>query len=214
MAMIWLKGSGIESVADLEGKTIAIPGVRFQRDFLEAVLDQAGLSLADVKLKSVSYYLESELIQGRADAIFGGSMNTEGKLLEARGLDPVAIPVTKLGVPDYDELVFVARRDRYEENPEAFQHLLEATVRGGAAVTERTGTATKAVVHAREGEIFVKATFAGVEEMAPRFSRSGAIDRAKLANLVDWMYDEGMIERRIPVSQLVAESGAAEPSEP
>ena len=35
--MIWLRGSGIESVADLKGKTIAYPGIPFQKDFLAAI---------------------------------------------------------------------------------------------------------------------------------------------------------------------------------
>jgi putative hydroxymethylpyrimidine transport system substrate-binding protein len=214
MAMIWLEGSGIDSIADLEGKTIAIPGVRFQELLLAAVLERAGLTLADVKLKRVSYYLESELIQGRADAIFGGSMNTEGKLLEAHGLKPVATPVAKLGIPDYDELLLVARRDRYAEDPEAFQRLAEETARGGAAAVERPGAATAAIIDHRKYEnsanprfpLHAGATRAGVEEVAPRLSRSGEIDRAKLKRLIDWMYAEGMIRRRWPVSALVAGS--------
>jgi putative hydroxymethylpyrimidine transport system substrate-binding protein len=211
MAMIWLEGSGIDSIADLKGKTIAIPGLRFQKLFLEAVLKRAGLTLADVKLKSVSYYLESELIEGRADAIFGGSMNTEGKLLEEHGLEPVATPVTKLGVPDYDELALIARRDRYDENPEAFQRLAEATARGGATVADRPGAATKAIIKHRKYEnssnpdapLHPQATRAGVEEAAPRFSRTGEVNTAKLERLVKWMYEEGMIERRWAVSELL-----------
>ncbi len=211
MAMIWLKGSGIDSVADLKGKTIAIPGIRFQKFFLEAVLKRAGLTLADVTLRSVSYYLESELVHGRADAIFGGSMNTEGRLLEAQGLEPVVTPVRKLGIPDYEELVLIARRDRQGEDPEAFQRLAEETARGGATVAKRPGLATRAVIHHREYEnssnpkapLHRQATRAGVEEMAPRFSRGGEIDRAKLKRLVDWMYEEGMIKRRWTVSELL-----------
>ncbi|HEU4462461.1 MAG TPA: ABC transporter substrate-binding protein [Solirubrobacterales bacterium] len=204
MAMIWLEGSGIDSVADLKGKTIAIPGISFQQRFLEAVLKGAGLTLEDVEVRSVAYDLESELAQGRADAIFGGSMNTEGKLLEAQGLAPVATPVTELGVPDYDEMVLIARRDRYAENPDLFQHLAEATARGAAETSERPGLAARSVVRVREGEVPLTPTRAGVEELAPRLSRTGEIDRAKLKRLVDWMYEEGMIERRWSPAQLVA----------
>jgi putative hydroxymethylpyrimidine transport system substrate-binding protein len=42
-AMIWLKGTGIDRLADLRGKTIAYPGVPFQRDLLETALARAGL---------------------------------------------------------------------------------------------------------------------------------------------------------------------------
>jgi putative hydroxymethylpyrimidine transport system substrate-binding protein len=212
MAMIWLKGSGIDSIADLKGKTIAFPGVRFQKFFLEAVLEHAGLKPSDVKFYGASYYLESELIQGRADAIFGGSSYTEGQLLKAHGLEPVVTPVRKLGIPDYDELIFIARRDRYAKEAETYQRLLEATVRGGAEVANKPGAATKAIIAHRKYEnssrpnfpLHPKPTQAGVEEIAPLFSHSGEIDRAKLKRLVDWMYEEGMIKRRWRVSQLIA----------
>jgi putative hydroxymethylpyrimidine transport system substrate-binding protein len=207
MAMIWLKGSGIHDIADLKGKTIAIPGVRFQKDFLEAVLARGGLTLADVKLKLVSYFLESELVHGRADAIFGGSKNTEGRRLEAVGLDPVVIPVTKLGIPGYDELVFVARRDRYAKDPHLFQQLAQATARGGASVAGEPGVATKAIGMAEKTKIPTAPTLAGVREMAPRFSRSGHIDPARFQRLADWMYEQGMIERRWQASELLAGPG-------
>src|SRR6478672_3345726 len=212
MAMIWLKGSGIDSVADLKGKTIAYPGIRFQKDFLEAALERAGLTPGDVKIKSVSYYLESELIHHRADAIFGGSAYIEGKLLEAHGLEPVVTPARKLGIPDYDELVLITRRDRYAEDPRSFQSLTEATTRGGMTVADRPGAATKAIVHQKEYEdsarpnlpIHRKTIRAGVEEIAPRFSHTGEINRVKLQRLVDWMYARGMIKRKWQASELLA----------
>src|SRR6478672_998765 len=107
MAMIWLKGSGIDSVADLKGKTIAYPGVPFQKDFLEAVLNRDGLTLDDVKVREGGYGMVALLAEGKVDATFGGSGNVEGAALEAHGLEPVVTPATELGVPDYDELVFV-----------------------------------------------------------------------------------------------------------
>jgi len=203
MAMIWLEGSGIHDIADLKGKTIAIPGIRFQKDFLEAVLARGGLTLADVNLKSVSYFLESELVHGRADAIFGGSMNTEGRRLQARGLDPVVTPVGKLGIPDYDELILVARRDRYAKDRELFQRLVRGTTRGNASVGELPGSATKAIGNAEKTKIPPAPTFAGVKEMAPHLSRTGRIDPERLQHLADWMYAQGMTERRWQASELL-----------
>ena len=48
-AMIWLRKSRIRSLADLRGKTIAIPGLSFQEEFLRAALEQGGLALSDVE---------------------------------------------------------------------------------------------------------------------------------------------------------------------
>ena len=38
-AMIWLEKSHIGGIADLKGKTIAIPGLPFQKSFLQSILD-------------------------------------------------------------------------------------------------------------------------------------------------------------------------------
>ena len=63
------------------------------------------------------------LIAGRADAMFGGFLNVEGVDLAERGLDPRVVPVDRLGVPTYDELVLVADGDRLREDPEPIRRL-------------------------------------------------------------------------------------------
>jgi putative hydroxymethylpyrimidine transport system substrate-binding protein len=203
LAMIWPEGSGIDEIADLKGKTIAYPGVPFQKDFLEYVLKGAGLSLGDVKLEDVGFDLVPALASGRADAIFGGSGNEEGILLKARGLDPVITEATDLGIPDYDELVLIARPDRYAKDPELFQRILDASIRGNQASGEEPEAAAEAIVDQSFGEAPLKPNQAGVEATAPLLSETGEVDEARLEDLIDWMYEQGMIERRLPVSALL-----------
>lgn len=177
MAMIWLGKSGIDGIADLRGKTIAYPGVLFQRKLLEAVLAKAGLTLADVKLKRVDFELVPALVSGRADAIFGGSWNVEGVELKTRGLKPVIRPVTELGIPDYDELVVIGRTDRVAKDPEMFRRFLAAATHGVEAAVEDPETATDAIAqYASEyGEVNRKALRAGVEATLPLLSTTGRL---------------------------------------
>lgn len=177
MAMIWLKKSGIDGIAGLRGKTIAYPGVLFQKKLLEAVLAKAGLTLADVKLKRVDYKLVPALVSGRADAIFGGSWNVEGVELKTRGLKPVIRPVTELGIPDYDELVVIGRTDRVAKDPEMFRRFLAAATHGVEAAIEDPETATDAIAqYASEyGEVNRKALRAGVEATLPLLSTTGRL---------------------------------------
>ncbi len=128
-----------------------------------------------------------------------------GALLESRGLEPVIARVADLGVPAYDELVLIARRDHYEKNPALFERILRATVRGNEAAREDPETAAEAVVALSFGVAPQKGTEAGVEATGPLLSETGAIDRARLQRLIDWMYEEGMIERNVPTSTLLAE---------
>ena len=202
MAMIWLKGSGIDSVADLKGKTIAYPGVPFQKDFLEAVLNRDGLTLDDVKVREGGYGMVALLAEGKVDATFGGSGNVEGAALEAHGLEPVVTPATELGVPDYDELVFVTRRDRLARHRGLYRHFVELATEGTQAAKEDPAAGSKAVVAQYFGGTTPGGIRAGVEATLPLLSEDGQIDPARTADLIAWMYKEGMIQREPRVSRV------------
>jgi putative hydroxymethylpyrimidine transport system substrate-binding protein len=209
VAMIWLPDSGIETLADLKGKTIAIPGAPFQKDFLDYVLDSAGLTLADVKLKTVRFNSVQALADGRADAAFGTPWSTDGPKLESRGLEPVITKATELGIPPYEELALAMPRDSFARDPELYRRIVGVIARGAVAANEDPRAASEAVVDKTLELAPVKATEAGVEETAPMLSKTGDIDRAKLQRLVDWMYGQGMIRRKPPLSALVASDGQA-----
>jgi putative hydroxymethylpyrimidine transport system substrate-binding protein len=205
-AMIWLKKSNIGGIADLKGKTIAIPGLSFQRSFLESVLARGGLTLDDVKVMKVGNDLVPALVKGRADAIFGGSANLEGADLKARGLAPVFTPARALGIPDYEELVLVARADRTEEEPEVMRDFATATAHGATAAAERPKEALKALEFAgeRNPEIGLKARAEEVEQTIPLLSDTGHVDEKRLEGLVDWMFEQKMIQSKLPVETLLA----------
>lgn len=206
-AMIWLKKSGIRDIADLKGKTIAIPGVDFQEPLLETVLRRAGLTLADVKVKRVGYNLVSVLLKGRADATFGGSWNVEGAALEADGADPVIKPVRELGVPPYDELVVIARRDFVEGDPETARAFVEGLRRGVALERRDTAATVKVIEDTTESspESSPRATEAGVDATRPLLSATGKVDPQQLEELAAWMRDEGLIQREWPASSLIVD---------
>lgn len=206
-AMIWLKSSKIDGIADLKGRTIAVPGVPFQAGFLQTVLERAGLTLDDVKLKRVGYELVPALLAGQADAIFGGSWNIEGAELESLGETPVITRVQDLGVPDYEELVVVARSDLVAEEPELIRDFMSAVRRGTAAAVADPDAALKVIRTELESipppdrkmmEAQVKATL-------PLLSKSGRMNQDRAQQLVDWMHEEGLIEREWPVGRLLTD---------
>jgi putative hydroxymethylpyrimidine transport system substrate-binding protein len=204
-AMIWLKKSHIGGIADLKGKTIAIPGLPFQKAFLQSALARGGLTLDDVKVENVGYGLVPALVSGRADAIFGGSANTDGVRLEARGMEPVITPVQKLGIPDYDELVWIAPKDLVAEEPKLVRAFNWALGRGTAAALADPKSAAKEIDESVEStpESGLRTTEAEVKATFPLLSKSGYTDPDQASRLVDWMYEEGMIKRKPPVSELL-----------
>lgn len=203
--LIWLRRSGIHGVADLKGKTIAIPGLSFQRGMLEAILRRAGVSPRDVKIVKVRYGLAPSLISGRADATFGGYGYAEGIELEARGLAPVVTPVTSLGVPAYEELVWIARTDFAAEHAKAIRHFIAAIRRGTVAAAKQPLAAAELIGESPEAELLLSPSemAAGVEAAAPLLSRSGRMSLARANRLLAWMHAKGLIRRQMPASALL-----------
>lgn len=212
-AMIWLPKSGIESISDLKGKTVAIPGLPFQEDLLRSVLENAGLRLSDVKLKLVSYKSVQVLASGKADAIFGVSANVQGAELRALGLKPVITPVQNFGVPPYDELVLFARRDRAAGEPQLIRHVLAGLRRGTAAALRNPRRAVEVVQNGVEPnpDATPKGLRLGVEATLPLLSESGEMDPAQAEHLVDWMHSEGMLRKPLPVSELLSNEYLPQP---
>jgi putative hydroxymethylpyrimidine transport system substrate-binding protein len=150
-SLIWLKDSGIKDVRDLRGKTIATAGIPYQEAYLATILDRAGLSTGDVKTVDVQQGLLPAILFGRAQAMLGGFLNVEGVDLELRGKDPTVIPVDKLGIPTYDELVLVANSDTLDSKAEDIRLFLEALGRGTKAAAADPAGATRDILRAGKG---------------------------------------------------------------
>jgi putative hydroxymethylpyrimidine transport system substrate-binding protein len=204
-SMIWLGKSQIKEVSDLKGKTIGTAGLPIQEELLKSVLASAGLSLNDVKLKNSGYNMVPALAKGKVDAIFGASWNLEGIQLEELGLDPVVTKVQDLGIPDYDEYVVIARRDRLKKEPLLFRDFMAAVARGTETSIEDPDLAFEAVNEDVESDYRVtpKVRKPQVEATLPLLSESGEINPAQAEALIDWMHSEGMIKKKIPVSALL-----------
>lgn len=107
-----LDGKGIDSIADLKGKTIgtAISGGVGEAT-IGVMLEKAGLQADSVKIINVGWALSSSLAAGKVDAIYGGYRNFEMHQLAMEGFKGKAFFVEEEGVPPYDELVVVAKKD-------------------------------------------------------------------------------------------------------
>lgn len=212
-AMIWLEGAGIGDVADLKGRTIGIPGIPFFKDLLRIVLEGAGLTPGEVTVRPVGYRMVPALLKGEVDAIFGGSPNIEGVALASRGAEPVVKRVQDLGVPDYEELVVITREDRAAADPEVISSFMTAVKRGTAAAVRHPRAAAKLIDKSPETD--PRATLEEIEAQLkatlPLLSRTGRIDPEKAGGLLDWMREQGMIERAVPPSELFAEQDPPQP---
>jgi putative hydroxymethylpyrimidine transport system substrate-binding protein len=197
-SLIWLKESGIKGVGDLKGKTVATAGIPYQDAFLKTILGRVHLGPEDVKSVNVGFGLLPALVSGSAQAMLGGYSNVEGVDLRERGKAPVVTPVDQLGVPTYDELVFVANREKLEADPEKFRLFLAAVQRGTEAAAENPGAATTAITEANP-DLEPKLAAAEVKATLPLLSARtgkqpyGYMDPKEWEAFAGWMRDNGLI---------------------
>ena len=210
-SLIWLKASGIKGVGDLKGKTIATAGIPYQDAFLKTILARVKLSPENVKAVNVGFGLLPALVGGSAQAMLGGYSNVEGVDLRERGKAPVVTPVDKLGVPTYDELVFVANPNSLEDDPEKFRLFLAALQRGTEAAVEDPNAATKAITEANP-DLEPKLAAAEVKATLPLLGTGsgsrpyGYMDPKEWETFAGWMRDNDLIESLPQTSELLDNS--------
>lgn len=209
-ALISLQGSGINSIGDLKGKTIAMTGVPFQERFLEVALAQAGLARGDVTVETADYESVPALLSGRADAIFGAERNLELAELRVRGAHPVVVPFEDLGFPSFEELEVVARENFVAEEPETVAKFMSAVARGTAAALRNPEAAVKTVMNADQRDPRLRGLGRGVAEAQvratlPVLSVDGVMDTARTDELAEWMQGEGMTPRLVSAATLLDE---------
>jgi putative hydroxymethylpyrimidine transport system substrate-binding protein len=117
-SLIALGGSGVTSPAALRGRKVGITGIPTDDATLTTLLRSGGVERGDVRTVSVGFNLVTSLLSHKVDAILGGYRNVEGIQIEQEtGTRPVVLPVDRLGVPSYDELVVVANAKRLDSDP-------------------------------------------------------------------------------------------------
>ncbi|HEY6636205.1 MAG TPA: ABC transporter substrate-binding protein [Solirubrobacterales bacterium] len=206
-SLISLPDAGIASAADLDGKTVGTAGIPYQSDYLETILQTAGLADSAAKEVNVGLNLLPALIGGRVDAILGGFRNIEGVDLQLRGLAPRVVPVDQLGVPSYDELVLVARKSTVDDHPDAIRAFIEALARGTDYARAHPQEAANAVISAGMGldPMQTRAEVAATLPLLapPQGKPYGYVDPNAWRAYAEWMAGHDLISQARPTDQVL-----------
>lgn len=127
--------SPIQSLADLKGRSLGIPGEYGSSYFAAlAAIQEAGLAASEVSLTSIGYTQQAAISQGSVDAVLGFS-NNDLVHMQAAGIEVRSIPL------DADTPLVAASmittREWASAHPEEAKALVETTSAGAAlAVAE------------------------------------------------------------------------------
>src|SRR5699024_7529408 len=133
VAVIVPEDSPIETLVDLAGATLGIPG-RFGETWFGALafLEQAGLSEGEVQIEEIGFTQQAALAGGHVDAVIGFG-NNDVPQFRATGLDVRALPTTPVPVVGIGA---GASSTTIAERPEALSAVARATQRAVEALIE------------------------------------------------------------------------------
>lgn len=133
---------------DLRGGRVGTAGIPYQSAYLTTILQRAGVPRDSVKETNVGFNLVPAMLSKRVDATLGAFWNVEGVQLRRAGKRPSIIRMEEVGVPTYDELILVARKDTLADDGDDVRAFVQALGRGYAAARADPQAATDALVKA------------------------------------------------------------------
>ena len=190
--LVTLEGGSVKSIADLKGKKVGYSISGFEDALLGVMLESAGLKATDVEMINVNFALTQALMSKQVDAVIGAFRNFELTQIKIAGGKGLAFFPEEHGVPLYDELIYVARKDRVTDpNIKKFLYAVQ-------------DAAIHILNHPDESwALFVKAYPKLDDELnrtawrdtLPRFSKTPAsLDRKRYENFATFMKDRGLIK--------------------
>jgi putative hydroxymethylpyrimidine transport system substrate-binding protein len=188
----------IKTAAQLRGKRVGDAGIPYQHAYLQTILAHAGVPASSVKEINVGSNLVPAMLSGRVDATLGSYWNYEAIQLAQLHKHPNVIHMQDVGVPTYDELVVVVRKNTIVNHPDVVRRFVQALARGYESARRDPQAAVTNLVHASPG-LDPKLQLASVRATLPAFFPSnpahpwGWQDPAQWNAYGEWMLTNHLI---------------------
>ncbi len=204
--LLVLKDGPIQNIADLKGGKVGYSVAGVEEALLGTILKTHGLSMDDIELVNVNWSLSPSLMSGQVDAVLGAYRNFELNQMEIEGVEGKCFYIEEEGVPTYDELIYVANKDKMD--PDMLRRFLRATE-----------LATQYIVNhpVESWEIFAGTSAELQDELnekawvdtLPRFAlRPEALDEGRYVRFEQFLADAKLVDGTRPVSELAIDLGA------
>jgi putative hydroxymethylpyrimidine transport system substrate-binding protein len=187
----------IKSPAQLKGKRVGDAGIPYQHAYLDTILAQAGVPASSVKEINVGSNLVPAMLSGHVDATLGAFWNYEAIQLAQLHKHPNVIHVEDVGVPTYDELVVVVRKNTIVNHPDVVRRFVQALARGYESTRRDPQAAVANLVHASSG-LDSKLQLASVRATLSSFVPSNPSEPWGWQNQTEWnAYGQWMLSHHL-----------------
>ena len=202
-SLVVLEDSGIEEIDDLAGKRVGYSVGGFEDALLGAMLDEAGLSLDDVRLINVNFALSPALLSGEVDAVIGAFRNFELNQLALEGYAGRAFFPEEHAVPPYDELVVVANRQALDDP--RLPRFLRALERGVIYLMNHPEESWELFISGRR-DLDTELNRLAWDDTLRRFAlRPAALDVGRYERFAEFLQERGLVRSLPPVGEYAVE---------
>jgi len=201
--LIALKDGPVKTLSDLRGRKIGYSVSGFEDAMLGQFLKTAGLKIDDVELVNVNFSLSASLLAGQVDAVVGGYRNFELNQMKIEGHEGIAFYPEENGMPAYDELIYVTRKDLVGDKrlPAFLAAVEEATI----YLTNHPDDAWALFIKAYP-DLNDDLNRRAWADTLPRFAkRPAALDAGRYQRFSQFMKDAGLIKTVKPVEDYAVE---------
>ena len=198
-SLIVLADGEIKDLSGLAGKKIGYSVSGFEDALVGAMLSSVGLTKADVELINVNFSLSPSLISGQVDATIGGFRNFELTQMQLEGHPGTAFFPEEHGVPAYDELIFITRKDIVEDA--RLPRFLDAVESASIYITNHPDEAWTLFIEAYpdlDDELNRQAFIDTLPRLA---KRPRALDSKRYERFAEFMAEQGLIDSALPVGE-------------
>ena len=197
----FLKASGIQTPADLKGKTIGYAVAPLDVVLFETIAREAGLGKGDYELINIGFNITPSLLSGKVHAVIGAYWNYEINELALEGHPAGYFPLEKHGVPDFYELVVISNDTFLQNEPETAKRFMMAVAEGLAYAKANPEAALAAYFEANPDvrkELDAKA----FEATLPVFATSQEQSLTKWQGFAAYALKNRLIDKPVEASDL------------
>ena len=202
-SLVVLREGPIKKIADLKGKKVGFSVGGFEDALLQSMLVKHGLSLADVELINVNFSLSPALIAGKVDAVIGAFRNFELNQMDIIKRPGRAFYPEEEGVPAYDELILVAKKDM--ANDVRYRRFLDAIGHAVTFLINHPDDAWKLFIKNNQ-KLDDELNRRAWRDTLPRLAlRPATFDRVRYQRFAAFLKKQGLINKILPVADYAVE---------
>jgi putative hydroxymethylpyrimidine transport system substrate-binding protein len=202
-SLVALEDGPVKSIADFKGRKIGYSIAGFEEALLGAILEKAGLTLKDVTLININFALTTALMSKQVDGVIGAFRNFELNDLALHKAKGRLWEVEKNGVPTYDELILVTKRETVDvaRTKKLLAAIAEATTWLKANPDEAWGIFSKS-----GKELDSELNKLAWKDTLPLLAADPtALDRARYTAFANFLVKRGLIKQAPPLDSYLRE---------